>query len=480
MRAIGRIAYRLLRPAGRKVSVMRSFATFRAAYAAIAGLGLLLCAALLLSGCEQQSTAGAGAGAPPVTVAYPIEKEVTNYEDYTGRTAAIESVQVTARVTGYLDKIYFLEGAEVKVGTVLYEIDPRPYQAAFDQAKAQAAQSQAALDLAKANRVRYEELYQKKVATAQDVETYRSTEAQAAATLAASQANLETARLNLGWTKVTAPVAGQLGHTLVSRGNLVTADQTPLTTMVSLDPMYVYFDVDEATVERIQQLIREGKFKSSLPQETGTPGSKGPQEPGAGPVVSAAVQKSGPLAIAIDELTQHADQLRQVYLGLANEANYPHVAYIDFVNNQLNLATATLQVRGIFWNHKPPIGPRVFNAGMFVRVRVPTSPTFQGLLVSQEAIQTNQNLKYVDVINDQDEVARRDVTLGGIQDGLQVIAKGLASKERVVISGMQHVKPGGKVTPKLIPMPVMAETAQSPTSSPQVKAQEATSKSGQE
>jgi RND family efflux transporter MFP subunit len=456
---------------------MRNFATFRAGDRATAGLSLLLFATLSLSGCEQQSTAGAGAGAPPVTVAYPIEKEVTNYEDYTGRTAAIDSVQVTARVTGYLDKIYFLEGAEVKEGTVLYEIDPRPYQAAYDQAKAQVAQSQAALTLAKANRVRYEELFQKKVATAQDVETYRSQEAQAAATLAASQANLETARLNLGWTKVTAPVAGRLGQTLVSRGNLVTADQTKLTTMVSLDPMYVYFDVDEATVQRIQQFIREGKFKSSLPQEVGTPSST---EPGAGPAVSTSVLQSGPLAIAIDELTHHADQLRQVYLGLASETGFPHVAYIDFVNNQINLATATLQVRAIFWNHKPPVGPRVFDAGMFVRVRVPTSPTFQGLLVSQEAIQTNQNLKYVEVLNDQDEVARRDVTLGGIQDGLQVIAKGLAPKERVVISGMQHVKPGGKVTPKLIPMPVMAESAESPTSSPQVKAQEATSKSGQQ
>jgi RND family efflux transporter MFP subunit len=450
---------------------MRHFALISAGVAA--GLGF----ALVSSGCERSSTAGTQGSAPPVTVAYPIEKEVTNYEDYTGRTAAIDSVQVTARVTGYLDKIYFLEGAEVKQGAVLYEIDPRPYKAAFDQAKAQVAQNQAALNLAKANRVRYEELYAKKVATAQDVETYRSQEEQAAATLAASQANLETARLNLGWTKVTAPVAGLLGQTLVSRGNLVTADQTKLTTMVSLDPMYAFFDVDEATVERIQQLIREGKFKSSLPQEIGTPSST---EPGSGPAVSTAVLQSGPLAIAIDELTHHADQLRQVYLGLANETGFPHVAYVDFINNQINLATATLQVRAIFWNHKPPVGPRVFGAGMFVRVRVPTSPTFQGLLVSQQAIQTNQNLKYVDVLNDQDEIVRRDVKLGGLQDGLQVISSGLGPKERVVISGMQHVKPGSKVTPKLIPMPVMAETAESPTSSPQVKAQEATSKSGQE
>jgi RND family efflux transporter MFP subunit len=444
---------------------MRHFATFRAGDRAIAGLGLLLYATLSLSGCERQSTAGA-AGAPPVTVAYPVEKEVTNYEDYTGRTAAIESVQITARVTGYLDKIYFLEGVEVKAGTLLYEIDPRPYQAAYDQAKAQVEQNQAALKLAQANRIRYEELFQKKVATAQDVETYRSQEAQAAATLAAAQANLETANLNLGWTKVTAPVTGRLGQTLVSRGNLVTADQTKLTTMVSLDPMYVYFDVDEATVERIQELIRQGKMKSALPGEIAPGAAKSS-------AVMESESRQGPLAVAVKELTEHAGELRQVYLGLSNETGFPHVAYVDFVNNQINLATATLQVRAIFWNHQPPIGPRVFDAGMFVRVRVPTSPTFHGLLVSQEAIGTNQNLKYVDTLNDQDEVVRHDVTLGGLYDGLQVVTSGLTAKERVVISGMQRANPGTKTTPKLIPMPTPTPSAQSPTASPEVKAQPA-------
>ncbi len=440
---------------------MRNFATFRDADRAAVGFGLLAAAALLLSGCERQSTAGAAAGAPPVIVAYPIEKETTTFDEYTGRTAAIDSVQVTARVTGYLDKVLFREGDEVKEGTVLYEIDPRPYQAAYDQAKAQVAQNQAALTLAKANRVRYEELYAKKVATAQDVETYRSQEAQAAATLAASNANLETAGLNLGWTKVTAPVAGRLGQTLVSRGNLVTADRTELTSIVSLDPMYAFFDADEATFERIQQLIREGKLKSLLPQEI----------PGWTPAIGA-----GPLSIATDLLTHHADQLRPVYLGLASETGYPHVAYIDFVNNQVTLATATLQVRAIFWNHLPKGGIRVFSPGMFVRVRVPTSPTFRALLVSQEAIQSNLSIKYLDVLNDQDEIVRRDVTLGGLQDNLQVITSGLKPKERVVISGLQHVKPGGKVTPTLVPMPVETEASESPTSSPQVRAQEAASK----
>jgi len=424
--------------------------------------------AFALSGCGSSTAGTQNAPPPPVTVAYPIEKETTTFEDYTGRTAAIDSVQVTARVTGYLDKILFREGDEIKEGTVLYQIDPRPYKAAYDQAKAQVAQNQAAFKLAEANRVRYEELYSKKVATAQDVETYRSQEAQAAATLAASKANLETAGLNLGWTKVTAPVAGRLGQTLVSRGNLVTADRTELTTIVSLDPMYVFFDADEATFEGIQQLIREGKFKSKLPQEIPGLTPPDPNAPGNG----------GPLAFAVDLLAHHANELRLVYLGLANETGFPHVAYIDWVNNQITLSTATLQVRAVFWNHMPKGGIRVFSPGMFVRVRVPTSPTFQALLVSQEAIQSNLSLKYVDVLNDQDEIVRRDVTLGGLQDKLQVITSGLKPKERVVISGLQHVKPGGKVTPNLIPMPVETESAESPTSSPQVKAQEAANKSG--
>jgi RND family efflux transporter MFP subunit len=436
---------------------MRTFAT------AFVGLFAVVVSAFLSSGCGGSSAAGTQAPAPPVTVAYPIEKETTTFEDYTGRTAAIDSVTVTARVTGYLDQVLFREGDEVKEGAVLYEIDPRPYKAAYDQAKAQVAQNQAALDLAKSNRVRYEELYSRKVATAQDVETYRSQEEQAAATLAASKAALETAGLNLGWTKVTAPVAGKLGQTLVSRGNLVTADQTQLTSIVSLDPMYAFFDADEATFERIHELIREGKFKSMLPQEI----------PGWIPAKDA-----GPMAIAIDLLTHHAERLRPVYLGLASEKGYPHVAYIDFVNNQVTLATATLQVRAIYWNHMPKGGIRVFSPGMFVRVRVPTSPTFRALLVSQEAIQSNLNLKYLDVLNDQDEIVRRDVTLGGLQDNLQVVTSGLKPKERVVISGLQHVQPGGKVTPTLVTMPVETEAAESPTSSPQVRAQEATSKTG--
>lgn len=439
-----------------------------------AALGTVLGLSVILTGCGQPTAAGSKTGPPPVTVADPLKRVVTDYEDYTGRSAAIESVQITARVTGYLDKIYFQEGVEVNEGTILYEIDPRPYQAAYDQSKAQVEQNEASLNLAKSNRQRYEQAFKNKAVTEQDVQTYRSQEAQASAALAASKASLETARLNLQWTKVTAPISGRLGQTLVSRGNLVTADQTLLTTMVSLDPMYVYFDVDEATVERIQQLIREGKLKSALPEEIEPP-SPATSKPGSN--VPAAAK--GPLAAAIQNLRKRAGQMRQVYLGLANEVGNPHVAYVDFFNNQISLSTATLQVRAVFWNHKPAVGPRIFESGMFVRVRVPTSPAYQALLISQEAVGTDQNLKYVDVLNDQNEVVRRVVTLGGLQDGLQVVRAGLQAGQRLVINGLQHVSPGTKVTPKLVPMPIPPPQTPSASSSLNTKVSPAAAKSSQ-
>jgi RND family efflux transporter MFP subunit len=425
-----------------------------------AGFAVLFGGSLLLAGCGGPSAAQIRTQPPPVTVAIPIQRVVTDYEDYTGRTAAIESVQIMARVTGYLDKIFFHEGTEVNTGAVLYEIDPRPYQAAYDQAKAQVAQNQAALKLAKSNVVRYEQAFKGKAVTAQDVETYRTQAAQAAATLEGSQASLETARLNLEWTKVRAPISGRLSETQVSIGNLVTADQTPLTTMVSLDPMYVYFNVDEATVERIQQLIREGKLKPALPEEIAPPSST------QSPMAQSAAKGTDPLSVAIRQLTERASQMREVFLGLGDEKGNPHVAYVDFFNNQIALSTATLQVRAIFWNHMPKIGPRLFAPGMFVRVRVPTSPPYQALLVSQFAIVTNQNLKFVDVVNDQDEVVQRQVTLGGIQDGLQVVASGLKPADRVIIEGLQHVHPGAKVKPKLVPMPIPAPQEQPATMRP--------------
>ena len=377
---------------------------------------LLLGACLGLLGCTGTSGEAPQKGAPTVTVSYPLKREVTDYQDYTGRTAAVDSVQVQARVTGYLTKIYFKEGEEVKEGTVLYEIDPAPYKASFDAAKAQVAQNMAALELAKQNNARARALNKGKepaIAKA-EVDQNEALEKQAVANLDYAKANLKTADLNLGWTKVAAPVTGLIGRLLVTRGNLITANQTTLTTLVGQDPMWVYFDADEPTVLQVHELIRQGKFGPA-----GTDAAKIPFR-----------------------------------LQLTNEKGFPHGATMDFVNNQFNSATATLLLRAVFPNPRPANGPRVFAPNMFVRVRVPTSGSYQALLVNAEAVGTDQDLKYLYVVDKDDKVVRRAVKLGSLQDGLQVIAEGLEPAERLIVSGLQRVKQGATVEAKLVPMPV--------------------------
>ena len=260
-----------------------------------------------------------------------------------------------------------------------------------------------------------------------DLDQYQSQEDQAVANLDHARANLETAKLNLDWTKVTAPVTGLIGRLLVTRGNLITANQTTLTTIVSQDPMWVYFDVDEPTVLQVHELIRQGKF--------------GPARTDAAKI--------------------------PFRLQLANEKGFPHEATLDFVNNQLDQATATLLLRAVFPNPRPANGPRVFAPNMFVRVRVPTSPPYQALLVNAEAVGTDQDLKYLYVVDKDNKVVRHAVKLGSLQDGLQVIAEGLEPGERVIVNGLQRVQPGATVNPKLVPMPIPRQ-GELPTTVPPV------------
>jgi RND family efflux transporter MFP subunit len=388
-------------------------------------LGLLFASCLGLAGCSGAPEEGPGKTVPSVTVSYPLQREVTDYQDYTGRTAAVDSVQVQARVTGYLDKIYFKEGAEVTERTVLYEIDPRPYQAAYDAAKAQVAQNAASLELAKQDNRRYKKLAkdQPGAVTQLDLDRYQSQEDQAVANVDYAKANLETAKLNLDWTKVTAPVTGLIGRLLVTRGNLIVANQTTLSTVVRQDPMWVYFDADEPTVLQVHELIRQGKFGPATPEQP-------PKIP--------------------------------FRLQLANEKGFPHEAVLDFVNNQIDQATATLLIRAIFPNPKPANGPRLFTPNNFVRVRVPTSPPYQAVLVNPEAVGTDQDLKYLYVVDEDNKatdggrmvVVRHAVKLGSLHDGLQAITDGLKPGERVIVSGLQRVQPGATVNVKLVPMPI--------------------------
>jgi multidrug efflux system membrane fusion protein len=426
----------------------------RIAFMPLVGLGLLLGSCLGLAGCSQTPEEGQGKHPPIVTVSKPLQREVTDYQDYTGRTAAVDSVQVQARVTGYLTKIYFTEGAEVRgddrlrgavrligllaapqggflagaslcphqlqVGDLLYEIDPRPYQAAYDSLKAQVAGRVASLALAKQNNTRFKQLAkdQPGAVTKVDLDTYQSQEDQAVANLDQARADLRTAELNLDWTKVTAPVTGLVGRLLVTRGNLIVANQTTLTTVVSQDPMWVYFDMDEPTALHIRELVREGKF-GPTDQSTGVPIAKIP-----------------------------------FHLQLVNEKGFKHEAIFDFVNNQLDQATATLLIRGIFPNPKPANGPRVFAPNNFVRVRVPTKPPYPALLVNPEAVGTDQDLRYVYVVDEHNKVVRRAVELGSLHDDLQVITKGLKPGEYVIVKGLQRVQQGATVNPRRVPMPV--------------------------
>jgi RND family efflux transporter MFP subunit len=392
----------------------------------LVGLGLFVGSCVALSGCAQAPAEGQEKNAPAVTVSYPLQREVTDYQDYTGRTAAVDSVQVQARVTGYLDKIYFKEGAEVEPGTVLYEIDPRPYQAAYDAAKAQVAQNIASLELAKQNNRRFKALAKEKegAVTQVDLDQYQSQEEQAVANLDQGRANLESAKLNLDWTKVTAPVVGRIGHFLVTRGNLIVANQTTLSTIVRQDPMWVYFNMDEPTALQVWELARQGKF-----------GKASPEQP---PKIPFGLQ-------------------------LANEKGFPHEAILDFVNNELDQATATILIRAIFANPKPANGPRLFTPNNFVRVRVPTSPPYQALLVNAEAVGTDQDLKYVFVVDQDNKVVRHNIKLGSLQDGLQVITDGLRPRERVIVEGLQRVQQGATVNPTLVPMPTPTQGALPPS-----------------
>jgi RND family efflux transporter MFP subunit len=378
-----------------------------------------------LLGCAGTSGEAPKKGPPTVTVSYPLKREVTDYQDYTGRTASVDSVQVQARVTGYLTKIHFREGAEVEEETVLYEIDPAPYKAAHEAAKAQVDQNVAALELARQNNARARVLAKGKnpgISKA-EVDQNESLEKQAVANLHYARANLVTADLNLGWTKVTAPVAGRVGRLLVTRGNLIVANQTTLATLVRQDPMWVYFDMDEPTWLQIGELARQGKFGPATPEQ--------------------------PPKIVFR-------------LQLANEKGFPHEAILDFVNNQLNQATATLLMRAVFPNPKPVNGPRVFAPNNFVRARVPTSPPYQALLVNAEAVGTDQDLKYVYIVDNDNKVVRHAVKLGSLQDGFQVIAEGIDPGERVIVSGLQRVQQGSIVEPKLVPMPAPRRDATPP------------------
>jgi multidrug efflux system membrane fusion protein len=379
----------------------------------------------LLSGCGHPPGPAANPSLPVIPVSRPVQRQVTDFVDYTGRTDAVQSVAVRARVTGYLVKMPFQEGSEVKRGEPLFEIDPRPYQAQYDAAQAQINLYQAQRRLAQSNYQRDLTLAPNNI-SAQQLDYDRAAVQEAEAQIKLGQANLENYRLNLEFTKVTSPINGQVSRYYYTLGNLVTQDQTLLTTIVSLDPMYVYFDMDERTVLRIRKDVNKGKI---------------------------------PAAKTLTVIP--------VNMGLEGEDDYPHHGHLDFVNNAVNPSTGTIAVRGVFANPKPSNGRRLLSPGMFARIRLPVGPPHPALLVVDRAITTNQAIKIVYVVDAEHKVQERRVTTGALQDdGLRVIETGLTPDDWVVVGGLQQVRPRMEVEPDEMAMPAFGAGGQAAPEQP--------------
>jgi multidrug efflux system membrane fusion protein len=355
-----------------------------------------------------------------IPVSQPVRREVTEYYDYTGRLDAVQSLDVRARVTGYLVQMPFKEGAEVRKGDLLFEIDPRPYQAQLDAAKAQVALAEANFKLAQAENARSKVIARRDpgAISTEDLERYAAQEAQAYANLGVTKANLETAKLYLSFTRVTAPIDGIVSRYYYTLGNLVNQDQTLLTTIVSFDPMYAYFDMEERIVLRIRSMINAGTIKMPA-DRTAIP----------------------------------------VLMGLEGDEGFPRTGTLDFVNNTVNPSTGTIAVRGVFPNPLPPGGRRLLTPGMFVRIRLPIGSPRATLLVIDRALGSDQGLKFVYVVGEGNKVSSRRVTTGPLQDdGLRVISSGLKADDWVVVGALQQVRPSAEISPDRIPMPTLNES----------------------
>jgi RND family efflux transporter MFP subunit len=372
-----------------------------------------------LAGCTPPAPPEMNFPPPAVTVSYPLERDVTDYSDFTGRTAAVESVKVRARVWGYLEKINFRDGAEVKKDDVLFEIDPRSYQADLDRAAANHGQATARRDRLKADYQRGQRLLGQRAIGQEEYDKIVGDLAEAEAAVRLADAGLAAARLNLDFTKVRAPIAGRISRTMVTVGNLVQSGEmggTTLTTIVSVDPVYVYFDVDDLTCARVERLTREAKERPA------------------------------------------------VLLGLATEQGYPRRGVIDFVDNQVDAGTGTLKMRGLFRNEDRALTP-----GLFARVRVPLGSSHHAVLVTDRAVDTDQGQKVVYVAGADDTVERRAVRLGRLHDGLREIESGVRAGERVVVDGIQRVRGGVKVEAKLADMPAPPEARPAPAATEPLK-----------
>lgn len=358
---------------------------------------LAILAVVVMSACGRTPDVAHAPGAPKVTVAQVLEQPVNEWDEFTGRLEAPETVEIRPRVSGQIDQVAFTEGALVKKGDLLFQIDPRPFQAEVRRLEAQLQQARASANRSDNEAQRGQRLQASNAISAELAETRTTAAQESRAAVAGIQAQLDLARLNLSFTRVTAPISGRVSRAEITAGNIVTADVTPLTSVVSTDKVYAYFDADERVYLKYTQLAREGQRGQTTP----------------------------------------------VYLGLSNESGNPHLGQMNFVDNQVNPKTGTIRGRAVFDN-----SDGAFTPGLYARLKLVGSGTYSAVLIKDEAVGTDLGKKFVLVMDKDNKAAYRAVELGPKIEGLRIVRNGLGKTDRIVVNGLQRVRPGSQVQPE--------------------------------
>ncbi|EKE77859.1 efflux RND transporter periplasmic adaptor subunit [Gallaecimonas xiamenensis] len=368
---------------------------------------LALITLLVMAGCSPQAQQPpAGAQAPAVTVAKVLQTPINEWDQFTGRLEAPQQVQIRPRVSGFIDKVAFNEGSLVQKGDLLFQIDPRPFAAEVKRLQAELQRAQAQARQARAEAARAERLRGSRAIATEEADARQTTAMAADAQVLATEAALDAARLNLEYTQVRAPVSGRVSRAYITQGNLVSAGDSLLTTLVSTDAIYAYFDADEQVFLKYNELARQGLRQGSR------------------------------------------DQNQQVLMGLSNQDDFPFSGHVDFLDNQVNPQTGTIRARAVFSNEDGRLTP-----GLFARLKLVASNTYPALLIQDKAIGTDLGKKFVLVVNDQQQLQYRELTLGPrLEGGLRIVRDGLSAADTIVINGLQRVRPGMTVAAQTEPM----------------------------
>jgi membrane fusion protein, multidrug efflux system len=372
-------------------------------------------AAMVLAACgnpEAASQAQAPA-APQVSVAQVVAERITEWDEFSGRLQAPQTVELMPRVSGYIEQVHFTEGALVQKGDLLIQIDARPFAAEVARLSAELQSAQSAAELAESEYLRAQRLLAQRAISVEMLDNRQARRQQTAAAVASVKAALTRAELDLSYTRITAPISGRVSYAAVTAGNYVTAGQSRLTSLVSTEKMYAYFDVDEQTYLKYARLAQDGKRAD----------------------------------------TREA-QANPVYLALADDNEFSHIGHIDFVDNRVDAQTGTIRLRASFANNDNQLLP-----GLFAKLRLAGSASYDGVLIDEKAIGTDLNNKFVLVVNASNQLEYRAIELGEKLDGLRIISSGLSASDRIVVNGLQRVRPNMQIEPKLVDMASAAQLA---------------------